>query len=339
MASVLSESSSSTTTTATISSPVGLGAFQILPAVSRIREGSYILGEEPGQVQARLNRLVAEALHRESSSELTNAELGRVATRALMSFGINQTREKRRRFVPEPMDVDMKETTQTDKEGWESIQDYGNFLRETADTFQTNTFMPSPPAPPRTIPSPSEIGGRIQESTQVSPIDRSSWSKFRFSADFAHLAPLTACQNRIQAQQSGKLIDWISDTVNDRLFRGWGGLDQVVDPPPSPDEAQREREAMEVEALEHILEEPNDQLSNIQFHGSGELAWGSADTRGQNTFANYLSQDAPQSLSARKLNPRVTSIDPSRSSSMGGSDEDSRSVVSQDNHWRRTIFG
>jgi len=155
----------------------------------------------------------------------------------------------------------------------------------------------------------------------------------------SHLAPRTACENRIQAQQSGKLIDWISDTVNDRLFRGWGGLDQVVDPSPSPDEAHKEREAMEVEALEHILEEHSDQLSSIQVHGTRELGWRSAERRGQNTFAKYLSLEAPRSLSVGELKPRVTSIDPSRSSSIGGSDDDSRSVVSQDNHWRRTIFG
>jgi hypothetical protein len=58
----------------------------------------------------------------------------------------------------------------------------------------------------------------------------------------------------------------------------------------------------------------------------------------QSSFAKYLSQDAPQST-VRYLDPRVTSVEPSRSSSMGGSDDDTRSIVSQDNHWRRTIFG
>jgi hypothetical protein len=337
MASVLSESPSSTTITATISSPAGLGTFQIRPSVSRIREGSYILGEETGQTQLKSNRLVAEVLHGESSSELRNAELGRAATRVLMSFGLNQ-REKRRRIEPEPMDVDMEEGSQTDNEGWESIQDYGNFLRETADTFGMDTSMPPPPEPRRTVPARPEKP-RIQESTQISPIDRLSGPKFRFTADFAHLAPLTARENRIQAQQSGKLIEWLSDTVNDRLFRGWGGLDQVVDAPPSPEEAQNQRQAVEVEALQRILEVPDDQSSNIQFHGTGELGWGSGGARGQNTFAKYLSQEAPQSSSAGRLDPRLTSIDPSRSSSMLGSDEDCRSVVSQDNHWRRTIFG
>jgi hypothetical protein len=333
MVSVLSESASSTTI-ATISSPVEVGTFQIRPAVNRIRDA---LGEEPGQAQLRLNRLVVEALHGESSSELRNAELGRAATRAIMSFGINQ--EKRRRIVAEPMDADMEDLTPTDKEGWENIQDYGNFLRETADAFRTDAFMTSPPAPPRTTPSSPEKRRRIQESKQISPIDRLSWSKFRFSADFAHLAPLTAHENRIQAQQSGRLIDWISNKVNDRLFRGWGGLDQVVDLPPSPEEAHKRREAIEVQALQRILEEPDDQSSNIQFHGTEELGWRSADARGQNRFAKYLSQEAPQSSSARRLDPRVTTIDPSRSSSMGWSDGDSRNVVSQDNHWRRTIFG
>ena len=338
MASVLAESGSSTAITATIPSPVGLGTFQIRPTVSRIREGSYTVGEEPGQAQLRLNRLVAEALHGESSSELRNAELGRAATRAFLSLGINQG-EKRRRIMPEPMDVDTDEASQIDKEGWESIQDYGNYLRETADTFAMDTIMPSPPSPQRTMPSCPEDRRRIQESKQISSVDRFCWSKFRFSTDFAHLAPLTARENRIQAQQSGKLIDWISDTVNDRLFRGWCGLDQVADPPPPPEDVRNQREAMEAEALQRILEESDDQSSNMQFHGTGELGWRSADSRGQNTFAKYLSQEAPQSSSAGRLEPHVTNIDPSRSSSMGGSDEDSKSVVSQDNHWRRTIFG
>src|SRR5208282_940503 len=230
--------------------------------------------------QLRLNILVAEALHGESSSELRNAEVGRAATRAIMSFGINQG-EERKRIV---MDVDTEEIIQADKEGWENIQDYGKFLRETADTFRTDTFMPSPPAPRRTMPSSPQNPRRIQESKQISLIDRLSWSKFRFNTDFAHLAPLTAHENRIQAQQSGKLIDWISDTVNDQLFRGWGGLDQVVDPSPSPEEAHKQRETVEVEALQRILEEPDDQSSNIRSHGTGELGWRSADARGQNTF-------------------------------------------------------
>lgn len=335
MASVLSESSSSATTTATISSPVGFEAFHIRPVVGRIREGSYTLGEGPGQEQIRLNRLVAEALHGESSPELRNAELGRAATRALVTIGINQAREKRRRTALARMGVDREEAESiNDKEGWESIQDYGNFLRATADTFRADSSMHSSPAPPKTIPSSPENGRRMQKSSQISPIDRRTWEKFRFTTDFSHLAPLTARENRIQAQQSAKLIDWISDSANDGFFRGWDALDQATDAPPSSDEEQQQHQAMEMEALQRILEAGDDPSADAKIQ---ELGWRSADVRG--TFAKYLSQEAPPSSSRIDLDPRVTSVEPSWSSSMGRSDEDTRSFVSQDNHWRRTIFG
>jgi hypothetical protein len=335
MASVLSESSSSTTTITTISRPARVGTFQNRPAGNRLREGSYILGEEPRQRQIRLDRLVAETLYGESSSEPRNAELGRAATRAFVNFGMNQAREKRRKTGSQRTALEQeKRESMTDK-GWESIQDYGDFLGETADAFRMDTLTPSPLPTWKSMPSSTENVRGIPESSEVSLIDRQSWQKFRFGSDFAHLAPLTAHENRIQAQQSAKLIDWMSDSVNDGLFRGWGGLDQAIDPAPLSAEEQQQREATEREALQRILEASDDKSDDVQFK---ELGWRSAESRGNNTFAKYLAQEAPP-LSPRYLGPRVTSVEPSRSNSMGGSDEDTRRVVSQDNHWRRTIFG
>jgi hypothetical protein len=152
------------------------------------------------------------------------------------------------------------------------------------------------------------------------------------------LAPLTARENRIHAQQSAKLIDWISNSDNDELFRGWSGLDQAIDPLPSPEQTQRQREVTESEALDRILQAGDDESSATQSHQ--ELGWRSAEHGGRSAFEKYLSQEAPPFSASRYLEPRVTSVEPSRSNSMvGGSDDDTRSVVSQDNHWRRTIFG
>jgi hypothetical protein len=223
-------------------------------------------------------------------------------------------------------------------EGWESIQDYGKFLQETADTFRTDASTLSPTPPRRAIPTSPENGRRIQGSNLLPCLDEMGWQKLRLNSDFAHLAPLTARENRIQAQQSAKLIDWISDSTNDEMFRGWGALDQAVDLPPESEETRLHREGIEREVLQRIVEEPDDESGETQGRGRGELGWRPADSRADTSFAKYLSLEMPQS-SSRWLKPGVTSRQPSRSSSMGGSDEDTRSVVSQDNHWRRTIFG
>jgi hypothetical protein len=345
MASVLSESSSSTTT-ATIPSPVALAPFQVRPSAGRKREASFILGESPIQAQVRFNRLVAEALHGESSSELRNAELGRAATRALLNFGINQTREERRKNLSttsSQMETDRNSPGPQD-ESWESIQDYGNYLRETADTFRSDTFTTSPTIARRTEPASPE-NARLQASDlqAISPFDWLSWKNFQFNAEFGSLAPLTARENRIHAQQSAKLIEWIKDSINDALFRGWGSLDQVTDVQPLSEEARRHGESIESEALVRILEGTNDPLSELQNPQVRELGWrpppDGTRERLQTSFARYLSQETPQS-SPQRSELGVTSIEPSRSSSMGGSgEEDTHSVVSQDNHWRRTIFG
>jgi len=343
MASVFSESSSSTTTS-TLQSPLAIPPIHIFPTVTRLHERSYILGEDPGQAQIRLNRLVAEAFHGESSAELRNAELGRAATRALVNFGINQERDNRRRYAQADMNEDTEMSSTDMDEGWESIQDYGNFLRKTADTFREEALVPSPPIQWRTIPGSSNDlckSRNEKRKTQSPPIDGVSWRHFRLNAEFAHLAPLTSRENRIHAQQSAKLIEWISDPANNEMFREWSGLDQASKLPAVSEEAQRRRNDLEMEALDRILGGIEDQSTDRRYSEVAELGRGATDSQQTlGSFAKYLTMEAPQ-WSQRRLETGVTSVEPSRSSSMGGggSDEDTRSVVSQDNHWRRTIFG
>jgi len=337
MAWVLSESTSSTST---LQSPLGLPPFQNFPTASR----SYILGEDPGQAQIRLNRLVAEAFHGETSSELRNAELSCAATRALMTFSINQESHKRRRFTRMDMDEDTEMPSTESDEGWKSIQDYGNFLRETVNTFREEALVPSPPLRWRSIPASTDDLNRSRnderrgQNLPVS-IEGVPWRQFNLHAEFSHLAPLTSRENRVHAQQSGKLIEWISDPANDEIFRGWTGLDQPSNPPPASEEAQHRRNVIEMEAIERILSEADDQSTQRRYSETAELGRGAAESHTSGSFAKYLTIEAPQWV-ARRSETGVTSVEQSRSSSMGGgSDEDTRSVVSQDNHWRRTIFG
>lgn len=328
----------SKSTSSTLQSPLGLSPFHIYPTAGR----SYVLGEDPGQAQIRLNRLVAEAFHGESSSELRNAELSRAATRALVNFSINQERDQRPRFSQTEMAMEEDtEMSSTDKdEGWESIQDYGKFLRQTADTFREEALMPSLPVPWLSIPASIDDPSRSRDEErrkQSLPIEGVQWRQFQLHTEFAHLAPLTSQENRIHAQQSGKLINWISDPANDEMFRGWTGLDQASDPPPASEESQRRRSDLEIDALERILGGTEEHSTPRRL---AELGRGDAESQTLGSFAKYLTMEAPKWV-ARRLETGVTnSVEQSRSSSMGGgSDEDTRSVVSQDNHWRRTIFG
>lgn len=337
MASVLSEATSSSTTTA-INSPVVLSPFHLRPTgVGYLAsERSYLLGDEPSQGQVRLNKFVAEAFHGESPLEFRNAELGRAAKRALEKFEINQGREKRAKTVVVTQTIDENMADMQVEDEWGRIQDYGDFLRQTADTFRSDMLTP----PERRITrSPPENARRSNESSSISPFDWLSWRNFRFNGVFAHLAPLTAHENRIYARQCTKLIDWIANSINDVLFPGWAGLDQVVDIQRTSEDAHHRREAAELEALERILEDSDEKSTDIPTVGPPELGWRPIDGhRTQTSFAKYLSQEAPQ-IFPPQVHARVTSTEPSRSSSMGGSDDDTRSVVSQDNHWRRTIFG
>jgi hypothetical protein len=290
--------------------------------------------------------LVAEAFHGESSLELRNAELGRAAARALVNIGINQAIEEKRRAASTRMDIDTgPEQSSTElKEEWKSIQDYGAFLKETAITFQeSDPSAHQAPDLPRDIPtSPYQTSNRPEESEDISPLDWLSWRHFRFNKVFGHLAPLTSRENRIYAMQSAKLIDWIRDWGNDALFGAWQGLDQVVDSPSQSEEVRIYRESIENAALEHILEASPPESQGRRVIG-GELGLrpgvGGKLECTQGAFARYISQEAPQP--SRSPDLRMQSAEPSRSSSfsMGGSEEDTRSVVSQDNHWRRTIFG
>jgi hypothetical protein len=241
------------------------------------------------------------------------------------------------------MDIDSEpERLSTElKEEWKNIQDYGAFLKETATTFhQYDPFAAQPLDVRRDIPpSPTETSQRPDEWEDISPLDWLSWRNFRFNTVFSHLAPLTSRENRIYAMQSAKLIDWIRDWGNDALFGTWQGLDQVVDSPPQSDETRLYRESVEKAALEHILDVAPS-LDRQSRQAIGELGWRPSNSENlQGAFARFISQDAPQPSHGPEL--RVTSAEPSRSSSfsIGGSEDDTRSVVSQDNHWRRTIFG
>jgi len=121
-----------------------------------------------------------------------------------------------------------------------------------------------------------------------------------------------------------------------------GSLDQVVDSPPQSEEVRIYKESIEKAALEHILEVSPPENQGRRVLG-GELGlrpgMGGKPEYTQGAFARYISQEAPQPSNGPDI--RMQSAGPSRSSSfsIGGSEEDTRSVVSQDNHWRRTIFG
>ena len=346
MTSVLSESSSSTGT-ATISSPAAVGSlqFRTLPRSSNRESSSRLFGEEPTLAQVRLNKLVAEAFHGESSLELRNAELGRAAARALVNIGINQAIEEKRKAASTHMDIDSEQQPLSTelKEEWKSIQDYSAFLRETAATVRLSDPLASSSLDVRRDlpPSGTETSLRPDELEDISPLDWLSWRNFRFNAAFAHLAPLTSHENRLYAMQSMKLIDWIRDWGNDALFGTWQGLDQVVDSPPQSEETRLYRESIERAALKHILDvDPSPERQSRQAIG-GELGWRPGAGRlenSQSAFAKYISQDAPRPSHGPE--PRASG-EPSRASSfsVGLSEDDTQSVVSQDNHWRRTIFG
>jgi len=226
-----------------------------------------------------------------------------------------------------------------DTEGWNEIQEYGKFLRETVNNAMPEEFGEQPPEQRRASSTSAETVHGTREEKYVSPFDWVSWRNFRLHSEFKHLAPLTSRENRIHAQQSSKLGDWITDPINDSMFRGWNGLGQVVYPEPLLEEEQREQEeSAETEAVERILGEDDEEQQTGEQDSSGME--GVRTPSQQTSFARYLSQESPSSpKDSSRQPPRVTSIEPSRSSSMRSSDEDTRSIVSQDNHWRRTIFG
>jgi hypothetical protein len=349
---VANPSSSSTSTLQNLS------AFPLLSSgVARIQQPSFTLGENPGQAQLQLNRLVAEALHGEVSVELRNAELEKAATRALLTFGLlhQSTNIKSLELLSntsgvmsgeDAMAVDEEKGKAATEEmkGWESIQEYGKYLGATAEllTVHTNTLPSDAEAttqPPlhtgdaEALPSPLSFD---------SPIEQLRFRSSRFAAEFADLAPLTSRENRIHARQTTNLIEWISDPANDELFPGWCGLDQIGNRPASPEEHQQ-KEDREVEALERILE-VRDEERRSSTEGKGELGWhsvGMGEGR-PSSLAKYLSQDAPPSKRRRLevVGTRgTTERSRSNNAQTGVSGEDTPRVVSQDNHWRRTIFG
>jgi hypothetical protein len=345
MAMVISESSSSTGTTSFPSPTTSIPLF--LPGPQRRAESSNLFRdqfeEQPTFQRVQLNKLVTEAFHGESSTEafhgepsteLRNEQLGVTAVRAPVNFGINQARMDSRhddsKTAIMDMDVDSEETLLStgEKEEWESIQEYGKYLGETADTFQYADITESALLP-ASVPQKQRTREKV-----LSWFEWFSWRNFQFQTEFAQFAPLTTHETRIYAQQSTNLIDWILDWGNDGFF-GWQSLGQVVGPPPHSEETRRDREITEQQALQQILEVVVDPVSSTPRPWGIRSSLEGIPERPQSSFAQYLSQEAPQSRGT----PCLGGSEPSRSSSRGGSDEDTRSIVSQDNHWRRTIFG
>jgi len=341
MASVLSGSCSSSIRPGTATSFHTLGPAS---SVRRFyREGSSLRNNGPVQAQFRLDALalVACQAQGELSAESRNAE-----------HTINGKGEKRKRRASMDQDNESpprQRAALMDREGWNEIQEYGEFLRETVNTAAPNVFV-SQSAEHRRASSSVSTGTthRTREEKYITPFDALSWRNFHFHSEFKHLAPLTSQENRIHAKQSSKLSDWITDPINDSMFRGWNGLGQVVYPGPLSEVEQREQESAEVEAVGRILGEENEEAEQRQQTGEPALTLNpdevvrtpnTASLR-QTSFARYLSQEIPSSSKDTLLQlPGVTSSQPSRSSSMRSSDEDTKSIVSQDNHWRRTILG
>jgi len=426
-----------TSTSSARNSPVSFTSSSTIPSTAFNPNPFHTLRtfrEDPIPQAVIFNRLVTEAFHGESSPELRNAELERAATRALLSIGVAQQRTMSMDVDQPPSSTKPEDDSRAssrsqshppsvpeepaknegdesvgdlgDVEGWQKIQEYGQFLRQSAETFRSEGLSetPSPPIARRTFPlSPQPLLQQPTTSTrevpsttvtrgsaaslgakQISPFEWLSWRHFRFNADFSGLAPLTARENRIHAEQSAKLIDWILNPLNDRFFRGWGSLDQIPNLPSETPahETVVEDTREEERVLEHILEDtdeaypPYDPQRPSLWPVERELGWRppveGQNERLQTSFARYLLQEAPsqgrlhqasQGQEQRFVSTglfgsdnrmdeiqrqdegevaRGTSVQStSRSGSFGGakSDDDARSVVSEDNHWRRTIFG
>lgn len=299
----------------------------------------------------RLDRIVANASLAEPSAELRHAE---AKSRASEPFGLLQQSSFRDPLQmtglgDDGMEMDEERGEAGDIPGWENIQEYGKYLGQTAELFRTDVTSTSPPTATHSRQPTTEERRKSSTSSFVSPIEQLQWKHFRFASDFDELAPLTSRENRIHAQQTTALINWISDPANDVLFRGWSGIGELCNLRKSTEEERDRREEQEVEALERILEVRDEGKKATRNQSKGELGWHSVGmgTDGRpSSLAKYLSQDAPPSKRRRldgsvSRKPSTTSEEPSRSNSTqtGASDEDTRSIVAEDNHWRRTIFG
>jgi hypothetical protein len=222
-----------------------------------------------------------------------------------------------------------------DATGWGDIREYGEYLRDTADSVKLDTLLSTADdttrSPRHTLPEDSQ---HVPQSNHISPFDWLTWRNFQFYSELGHLAPLTVGENRVHAKQSARLIDWIGDVSNHGMFVGWEGLDQVVSPPSISKDAKRRRHCIEKEALDSILrdEEPTvDQQSPQRWADELGGRSFSENSGGRNVFAQYLSQEYPHSP------PGTRGSAESRVSMW--SEDDTHSVVSHDNHWRRTILG
>jgi hypothetical protein len=228
-------------------------------------------------------------------------------------------------------------------EEWKRVQAYGQYLGEAANHFplSPNGSAYPPPISFHTIPPPDNTTPQTSLSSYISPFDWISWREFQFNNDFSQFAPLDAAQNRTYAQQSSNLSNWIVNPANETSFSGWQSLNQVPNPPPISDEAQQQQAETEFDSLRQVLTVQQDQNTTGAQIGEGTWQMGGhfSANQMQGPFAQYLLQDAPISSSSINEATVPIAIQQSWNPNTEMGEQDTRSVVPEDNHWRRTIFG
>jgi hypothetical protein len=204
-----------------------------------------------------------------------------------------------------------RETSSMETDKWESIQYYGNYLEKTAHTLQYTDFHMEPASvQPITIP---------KKRTLDSPFlfEWFSWRNFRFDTEFAQLAPLITREIRLYAPQAAKLSDWILDWGN--VWMAGSGTSRRSSTTYRRNATTKRNNRTHCTSTRDTLQPELDRTPE----------------RAQSSFARYISQEAPLEFAMTECGGR----EPSPSSDTGGGEEDTRSVVSKENHWRRTIFG
>jgi len=299
--------------------------------------------EEPTQAQLKFNNFTAEALHGELSAAQRHANV----TGEQKIFGRDSRLEDFQRSVSKIMDPQQTGGADpTDSEGWQNIQEYGQFLGEAANHFPFSPNGPSypPPISFHTVPPPDNTTPQTSISSYISPFDWISWRQFQFNTEFSHLAPLDPSQDRTYAQQSANLSNWVANPANDAMFTGWQGLSQVADHQSISDETQRQREEEQQHALQQMLVVEGQQHTGSHSSATiGDGGWRPDPYfRGdptQSPFAQYLTQEAPVLSSQLTEMNGNNDVQPSGNKNPEISEQDTQGIVSQDNHWRRTILG
>ena len=309
------------------------------------RDTSLSCVEDPTQTQFIHHKVPPEVLLGESSSRQRNASL----TWATPNFSASSDPNYCRPSFSNHMDPQYNaEGCSYNSEEWKNIQAYGQYLGEAA----TNNFpLPPngqtfpPPVPFHTIPPPDNTTPQTSLSSYVSPFDWISWRGFQFNNEFSHLAPVDTAQGRTYAQQSSNLANWVSDPANDPAFVQWQSLNQVPEPQPISDEARQNQEEGERNALSQILTvEQDPRMGANMVPQMGGPGWQSDPrvhgNQVQGPFAQYLLQEAPISApSSHNVGVTNNGQQDWTQGSSATDNQDFQGVVSQDNHWRRTIFG